>query len=219
MELLAARGLRFSPRPGLSYELDLVLTKGRALLVEGPSGCGKSTLLRVLVRLTPAEGELALEGSPASAIPPTTWRRRVAYLPQRAVMLPGSVADNLAAGFAARGCRDRFDEQRAEQLMQRLGLDLQRVAGQPAGSLSGGEAARVAIVRALLLDPSVVLADEPLAGLDAGAARATGELFVERLEQGGALVLVSHRQLDGDIYGARLHRLALPEHAVSDRER
>lgn len=191
--LLRARGLRFSPHPAHSHELDFALAAGQLLPVLGPSGAGKTTLLRVLARLRAREGgELELEGVAAERIEVVRWRRRVAFLPQRPVMLPGTVRDNLLAVGEARAFRHALDESRTTALLEALGLDAHRALAQDARTLSGGEAARVALVRALLTDPAVLLLDEPTASLDSDAATSVVDLVARELDAGRAALLVAH---------------------------
>ncbi len=171
------------------------LRRGEALQVEGPSGCGKSTLLRVLCRLEAARGgTLALEGQTADELPPRRWRRRLAYLAQQPVMLPGSVADNLSAPFAVDDHRrsSRYDADRAAELLEAVGLDPRPLLERDARVLSGGEAARVALCRALLLEPRALLCDELTAALDDSRATAVVDRVGRYLADGGALVVVAH---------------------------
>lgn len=192
--LLRAARLRFDPRPGLSHVVDFALGAGGLVHVCGPSGSGKTTLLRVLARLSAkSEGEIYLSGASDAQVPPTVWRRRVAYLPQQPVMLAGSVHDNLMAGFCTRSCGGAsFDLERAHLMMQMVGLESDQVLSQDARLLSGGEAARVALCRALLIEPAVVLADELTSQLDAARSAATVDLLGGVLERGGGVIVVAH---------------------------
>lgn len=170
-----------------------MLTAGELLPVLGPSGAGKTTLLRVLARLRARDGgQLELEGVAAERIEVARWRRRVAFLPQRPVMLPGTVRDNLLAVGEARAFRHALDEPRAAALLETLGLDVSRALAQDARTLSGGEAARVALVRALLTDPAILLLDEPTASLDSDAATFVVDLVARELDAGRAALLVAH---------------------------
>jgi len=197
MARLEARRLRAELTQGRSVEASFALDAGRALQVAGPSGAGKTTLLRMLCRLEARDGgELLLDGEPAERIRPTRWRRRVVYLAQQPAMLEGTVLDNLAAGFLPAAGGGRFPNARRDEacrLLSALGLDpCGELLEQTAATLSGGEAARVALCRALLIEPAVLLCDEPTANLDAGAAAALVGLVHGWLQDGGALVLVAH---------------------------
>ncbi|MBW2730813.1 MAG: ATP-binding cassette domain-containing protein [Deltaproteobacteria bacterium] len=191
MSLFATQGLKVSldPRRKLSFELTLEV--GDVLHLLGPSGCGKTTLLRTLARLrAPDAGNLLLEDVSASDIPPPTWRRGIAYLPQRPVMLPGTVESNLAAGLTYRRAQGAFDLQLAKECLRGVGLD-KDLLSRDAALLSGGEAARIALCRALMLNPKVLLCDELTAGLDEENSANTINLLAEHMAN-GAIIFVAH---------------------------
>ena len=192
--LLQVRGLTSRISGQRRVELCFELQRGAVLQLAGPSGCGKTTALRLLARLTRADrGELLLHGKPAAEIAAPAWRRQLTYLAQQPVMFEGSVLDNLLAGYATSSATSRPDDLRpqAQQLMARLGLE-QEVLDQDARLLSGGEAARVALGRALLLEPAVLLADEPTAALDPDNAAALVRVVRAWTGDGGAMILVAH---------------------------
>ncbi len=173
----------------------LALHPGEALRVAGPSGCGKSTLLLALARLLPRQGALRLRGRPAEALSAPEWRSRVALVPQEPVALAGTVLDNLRRPWQLRVRRKRPAPGRAE-LGQALGELLPGVpADRPATRLSGGELARLALLRALLPGPEVLLLDETDAMLDAEAAARMEMGVAAFLRRGGAVVRVGHRGL------------------------
>ena len=194
LPLLQAEELTFELGPGgPRRRIDFRLTAGRGLGPAGPSGAGKTTLLRVLARLRPRlSGALTLAGRPDGDFPPNRWRRRVMYLPQQPIMLPGAVGDNLAYPFRLIASENKFDPGRAAELLTAVGLD-NDLSG-PVKTMSGGEAARLGLVRAMLTDPEVLLADEPLAYLDPGSAERTTALLTEFMVRGGGLILVSHQE-------------------------
>lgn len=172
------------------------LEQGRVLLVRGPSGSGKTTLLRVLARLHPChEGDVWLDGRHWRSFSPIAWRTAVCYVAQQPAMFEGTVRDNLARPFqlSVRVKRGRFDAAWAQEAMQAL-LLAPALLEQDARFLSGGEAARVAFIRALLADPTVLLLDEPTAALDREAVGGFCNLLRRWLGEGperGA-VLISH---------------------------
>jgi putative ABC transport system ATP-binding protein len=201
--LLSARGLTVS-RPGdegpvvVLRGIDLDVTSGTLTDVIGPSGSGKTTLLLALARLLPgASGELHLDGGPASAIDSRAWRSRVAYLPQRSSLLPGTVGENLLlpwrlkvrAGVSGpslgelRSVLDRVH-------MADVSLD------RSVDRLSEGQAARVALLRTVLTGPTVLLLDEPDASLDDDSAAQVGALTSEFVAGGGAVIRVRHLRAD-----------------------
>jgi putative ABC transport system ATP-binding protein len=166
--------------------IDLVIPANGVTVLAGPSGAGKSTLLRLLNRLDdPVAGEIRWRGRALTEWAPTELRRQVAMVFQRPPLFPGSVLDNL------RVARADVDAERAGHVLDHVGLDPE-LLGQDAESLSGGEAQRMCVARALLTDPAVLLADEPTAALDR-AARATVEDLGRMLADSGvAVIWVSH---------------------------
>lgn len=193
--MLEAREVQTTLAKERSIHASFCLPAGQALQVSGPSGCGKTTLLRMLARLDARQGgELLLKGTPAAQVQPTRWRRQVLYLAQQPVMFEGTVAQNLLAGFDTTLADAPGSEHQAEatRLLEALLLEPEELLEQEARTLSVGEAARVALCRALLIQPAVLLADEPTASLDPDAASTLVALLQQRLQQGMALVLVAH---------------------------
>lgn len=176
------------------------LNASEILLIEGPSGSGKSTLLRILARLLlPDSGSLFLQGRESSQISPVEWRRRIKYVPQKPVIFPGSLEDNLVLPYRLAEVirRQQYRPDVAGALMETLGLDA-RLLNQDAGKLSGGEAARMSLLRSIMLEPEILLLDEPTAYLDADSRQRVMTLVQEWVQAapGRGLVLVSHSQDD-----------------------
>ena len=193
--LLKVRKLATTIKEGRRVEISFDLRQGEMLQLGGPSGCGKTTALRMLARLTAAEeGQMFFRGQPSTATRAPAWRRQLAYLAQQPVMLEGSVRHNLLAGYATASAERSAprDEDRTGRLLDALGLDAEALMEQDARLLSGGEAARVALARTLLIRPAVLLADEPTAALDADNAAALVRVISRWTGQGGAVVLVAH---------------------------
>ena len=166
--------------------IDLVIPANGVTVLAGPSGAGKSTLLRLLNRLDdPVAGEIRWRGRALSEWAPTELRRQVAMVFQRPPLFSGTVLENLRVASAD------VDVERAGHVLEHVGLDPE-LLGQDAESLSGGEAQRMCVARALLTEPAVLLADEPTAALDR-AARATVEDLGRMLADSGvAVIWVSH---------------------------
>lgn len=156
------------------------------LAVAGPSGAGKSTLLRLLNRLDdPVAGEVRFQGRDLREWDPAELRRRVGMVFQTAPVFEGTVLDNLRVADP-----DVTDE-RARHVLDHVALPTE-LLDRPADRLSGGEAQRMSIARALLTEPSVLLADEPTAALDGGARRAVEDLGMEIAAGGVPIVWITH---------------------------
>lgn len=177
------------------------LNSGQVLIIRGPSGAGKSTLLRVLARLQPcADGEVFLQGRNWSQIPGTVWRSKVHYLAQKPVLFDGTVADNLVRPFEIRvNSKKKFDPHLAKKKMQEL-LLADDLWEQDARTLSGGEAARLALIRALLTDPEIIMLDEPTAALDERSRDAFYAVLSRWLAgRDKAAILISHNNEYGHL--------------------
>lgn len=165
-------------RTGLAT-VSFCLAAGECVAVRGPSGAGKTLLLRAIADLDPNAGEVRLEGQPRESMSGPEWRRRVGYLPAE----PGWWADTVGDHFA--------DWAAARPLLAQLGLP-DGARSWPMTRPSTGERLRMALARALLANPCVLLLDEPTAALDALAVRAVESLVAERVAAGLAVLWVTH---------------------------
>jgi len=155
-------------------DVSFPVEEGEVLALVGPSGAGKSSLLRLLDRLDePTSGTVFLSGVDYRTIPPRDLRRSVGMVMQAAALFPGTVADNVRFGPHQHG-RDLPDAQVYELLKQ---VGLAGFASRPADRLSGGEAQRVNVARALANEPQVLLLDEPTSALDEGSKLGVEELI------------------------------------------
>jgi tungstate transport system ATP-binding protein len=175
--------------------LDLPLLEvgaGEILVVLGPTGAGKSTLLRVMGGLQRADGgSLAWRGEPVPWPTPLALRRRMAMVFQAPLLFSGTVFDNVAYGLRLRG--ERGDALRAKVEAALAQFHIAPLAGQRAATLSGGEAQRAALARAVVLGPELLLLDEPLAALDAPIReRLRDELRKVIRARGMSCVYVTH---------------------------
>jgi lipoprotein-releasing system ATP-binding protein len=185
--------------------ISLDLPRGEALAVMGPSGSGKSTLLHLLGTLDrPTSGSVRLEGLEPFRLP----ERRLAdfrneyigFVFQDHHLLPQcSVLENVLIPTLV-GRDDAADmNRRARQLLERVGLS-ERLDHRPA-ELSGGERQRVAVARALIHKPVLLLADEPTGNLDRRTARAVGQLLLDlHREENTILIVVTHSQELADTF-------------------
>ena len=184
------------PLPVLA-DVSFTLAPGGRLAFMGPSGSGKSTLLSILGGLEPpTTGSVSLDGVDPYALDAAgraAFRnRRIGFVFQDHHLLSGCTAlDNVVLPALAAGPAGRDLAVRAARLLDRVGLAGR--GGHLPAELSGGERQRVAVARALLLSPRLVLADEPTGQLDARTAAGVADLLVELVaETGGMLVVVTH---------------------------
>jgi len=155
-------------------DISVEVCPGEVLAVVGPSGSGKSSFLRLLNRLDePTSGTVFLENVDYHQIPPRELRRKVGMVTQQAFLFPGTVYQSVSFGAQQRG--GVFSETQAEELLARVRLS--GYAKRDVTNLSGGEAQRVSLARALANSPVVLLLDEPTSALDE-EAKADVELLV-----------------------------------------
>ena len=166
--------------------LDAQLPEDGLTVVAGPSGSGKSTLLRLCNRLeVPSEGIVRHRGTDVAERDPLALRREVAMVFQRPVTFAGSVRDNLHEAEPG------LDDEACVELLEWAALSASFL-DRDAGELSGGEAQRVCLARALATRPRVLLMDEPTSSLDGEAAAVLEQLARKLVEAGTAVVWVTH---------------------------
>jgi putative ABC transport system ATP-binding protein len=186
-------------------DISLEVHRGEVLAVVGPSGAGKSSFLRLLNRLDePTAGTVFLEGVDYRRIPPRELRRRVGMVTQRAFLFPGTVSRKVDFGPRQRG--EAISEARAEELLARVGLS--GYAERDAANLSGGEAQRVSLARALANSPVVLLLDEPTSALDDEAKSQVEGLIGDIIRDSGlTCVVVTHDFAQAARMATRVMRL------------
>jgi putative ABC transport system ATP-binding protein len=179
--------------------IDLRLPAGGVTVLAGPSGSGKTTLLTLIGCLArPTEGRVQLDGRDVSGLPEhflaQLRRQSFGFVFQRFNLIRGlSVLDNVQLPAYPLAPRHRDLHRRAMALLERLGLAHR--ADARVESLSGGEAQRTAIARALINDPPVLIADEPTANLDSTLSRAFLDIVASLRAEGRTLLLSSHDPL------------------------
>jgi ABC-type transport system involved in cytochrome bd biosynthesis fused ATPase/permease subunit len=195
----AAVGVRGDDRGWRLPPTSLAVRAGDRVAVVGPSGSGKSTLVDLALGVaTPDTGRLLVDGTDVARLDPAGWRARVAWLPQRPVLVAGTVADNVRLGEPG---ADDEEVRRAlhaagASFVERLPLGAATVLGEQGAGLSAGERQRVAVARLLLRigrrDPALVLLDEPTAHLD-GATEQWVTAALDAACAGRTTLLVTHR--------------------------
>jgi lipoprotein-releasing system ATP-binding protein len=177
--------------------IDLTIEQGQILAIVGPSGAGKSTLLHCMGTLDlPTKGRIVFGGEQLTTMRPSRLaavrNRDIGFVFQFHHLLPEfSALENIMLPGLIAGRPRREMEQRAAKLLDEVGLS-ERATHRP-GELSGGEQQRVAVARALSLDPRLVLADEPTGNLDSATSEAIHELFFEiNRRHHTTIVVVTH---------------------------
>jgi len=201
----------FSDSKVLFKDLSLQLGAGRFYLVQGPSGAGKSTFLRLINRLEePSEGEILFNGRPQSAYSPPLLRRSILYIQQTPTAVEGTVRDNLLLAFSFKNNHDRQipDDALLRRWLDDFLLDDIEFTTN-AQTLSVGQLQRLCFIRGLLLEPEVLLLDEPASALDEQSSRIV-EQTAERLcaEKGLTVLMVSHRPFEPQQVKAHLLKIA-----------
>jgi putative ABC transport system ATP-binding protein len=176
----------------------LAVAEGEIVDVGGPSGAGKTTLLRALARLLPeSTGSLLLRRQAADEIAPSEWRSKVALLPQKPAIVPGSVRQNLVLPWRLRVRVDAAPPDDATLLRALADVGLGQVSlDREASRMSVGQQARVALLRVVLAKPWVLLLDEPDAALDDASAEQVAVMTAGFAASGGGVVRVRHQRSD-----------------------
>ena len=193
MSLIKVRGLRKAFDERLIIDCaELTLERGRSYLLTGSNGSGKTTLLRILAGLEAAQiNSLSFEGV---AVPPQEISMRLAprvvYLHQHPYLFSSSVAANVAYGLKAAGLSHRKQQPLVHEAMTWAGVH--HLAHITPHKLSGGEKQRVALARARVLNPDVLLLDEPTANLDEAARKQVAALIKQMCDNNHCVVIATH---------------------------
>ena len=193
--LMEVNNLRLEANQQTILEVDrLTLFPGQVLGVMGPNGAGKTSLLLVLASLIPpTSGTIKYRGEELARIDLVHWRRRTAMVFQEPLLLNTTVQENVATGLKIRGVPSSEQKTRIAEWMNRLKID--HLAQRSVRNLSGGEAQRVSLARALVLEPEILFLDEPFSALD----QTTRESLLEEIGMilettRTTTVFVTHRQ-------------------------
>jgi osmoprotectant transport system ATP-binding protein len=149
-------------------ELTLDVQEGEILVLVGPSGCGKSTTLRLINRMIePSGGQILLDGEDVTKVNPDKLRRRIGYVIQQIGLFPHqTISQNIATVPRMLGWDKDKTKARSEELLGMVGLDPDQYRDRYPKELSGGQAQRVGVARALGADPDIMLMDEPFGAID-----------------------------------------------------
>ncbi len=225
--LICVRGLRRTYRRGQVQVdalrgVDLEVPAGAFVVIVGQSGSGKTTLLHLLGGIDrPTEGQIRIAGQTiegASEAELTRFRRdRIGFIFQFYNLLPSlSALDNVVLPLLARGWSWKKASPRGQAMLRQVGL--QGRARHKPGELSGGEQQRVAVARALVVEPAVVLADEPTGDLDSATAREVVELMAGLNRELGVTFVIATHNLELCRYATHVFEMNDGRLAVSVKE-
>ncbi|HEY9039454.1 MAG TPA: ATP-binding cassette domain-containing protein [Roseovarius sp.] len=189
--------------PGREVPLpDLRLTAGQALALTGPSGAGKSTALAAIAGLVPlAGGRISVCGSPLDAGTADAWRARIALIPQVPHFPDQTLQDWLDPDGRGADPWPALQLAEAQGIVQRLPAGLDTRLGETGGGVSGGEARRLMVARAILSGRELILADEPTADLDPETAAQVIRALIRLKESGHSLIVATHDPVLADAMG------------------
>lgn len=176
--------------------VSLAVTAGGFIAVSGPSGSGKSTLLRAMAGLCPlTSGKIFLSGLRLDAMSEPELalvrRRKVGFVHQLFNLLPDlSAAENVGFPLDLDGCEPAAVRERVNAKLE--GLGIAQLADRLPADLSGGEQLRVALARALVIEPEILLADEPTGALDQKSSHTVMDIFERLNQQGTTILMVTH---------------------------
>lgn len=176
-------------------ELTAVLEPGRVTVLTGRNGAGKSTTLQAIAGLTvPSSGRVTVAGVDVADLEPGAWWRQLSWLPQRPVLVPGTVADNLALFGPLQDSESACTTAAFDAVLEELPDGMDTTLGRGGVGLSLGQRQRLGLARALGSAAAVLLLDEPTAHLDARTEERVLRAIVERARAGATVVVVGHRE-------------------------
>jgi tungstate transport system ATP-binding protein len=216
--LLSIRNLRKSYRDRQLLDIEAVtIQPASAYVLTGANGAGKSTFLRILAGLESAEtSDASFDGQAVQLTPyPRALREAIVYVHQHPVMFSTSVAHNIGYGLVARGIEKAEIARRVDEAMVWAGVNHLRDCNP--NTLSGGEKQRIALARARILEPKLLLLDEPTSNLDGAAREQVIALIPTLTEMGSSVIMACH---DRDLIALpEVQRLKLRDGRLQARQR
>ncbi|MFJ8137521.1 ABC transporter ATP-binding protein [Streptomyces sp. NPDC096013] len=205
MEVTEVRGAVTFQHVGLSYDeqlrpavhdFTLTVEPGETIALVGASGAGKSTVLNLVIGfIRPTSGRLLLDGTDMNTLDLRTYRRFVSVVPQESILFDGTIHDNVAYGMDDAGeeaVRTALRDANALEFVEKLPRGVETLVGERGARLSGGQRQRLAIARALIRDPKVLILDEATSALDT-RSEALVQQALARLLRGRTTFVVAHR--------------------------
>ncbi|MET8046078.1 ABC transporter ATP-binding protein [Streptosporangium sp. NPDC005286] len=191
------RDVEFSYGEGTAVTgFNLTVAPGETIALVGPSGAGKSTVLNLIVGFVrPNSGRILLDGRDMETLDLRTYRRFLSVVPQESILFEGSIRENVTYGMAdvpSDRVRQALQDANALEFIDRLPAGLDTVVGERGARLSGGQRQRLAIARALIRDPRVLILDEATSALDTRSEALIQEALT-RLVAGRTVLVVAHR--------------------------
>lgn len=176
-------------------DITLDIEQGEFIFISGPSGAGKSTLLKVLYQAEKvSEGQILIDGMNLARVSSSRLpllRRRFGMVFQDFKLIPNrTVYENVALVLEAAGQKPSYVRKKVMQVLRTVGMDKKAKAFPP--TISGGEQQRVAVARAVVGEPSIILADEPTGSLDTKSAQAVLDFLMEYHKKGATVLVASH---------------------------
>lgn len=182
-------------RPAL-MDFSLKVAAGESIALVGESGAGKTTVVKLIIGFhRPVSGRILLDGVDMDLLDLRQYRRFLAVVPQNTLLFNGSIRDNITYGLpdvSDKTLRDAIEMANAEDFIRRMPQGVDSLIGEHGGQLSGGERQRIAIARALIRNPRVIVFDEATSALDS-ISEARVQEAIERLMQGRTTFIVAHR--------------------------
>ncbi|MEA3366659.1 MAG: ATP-binding cassette domain-containing protein [Planctomycetota bacterium] len=182
--------------------LSLEVADGEYFVLTGPNGAGKTVVIRLIAGLyRPASGDIRIKGWPVTDLPP--WKRNVGYVPQDGVLFPNrTVRENVRFGLEVRRTPTSTVREQVGRVTRMLGIE--HLLDRRVRGLSGGETQKTSLARALVLEPSILLLDEPVSAIDEDARDALcRELHAIQRQRGITILHVSHNRKETQLLADR----------------